>query len=138
VWLTAGDVELPDPLLFDDDPARQAECRRISVDGGTRCLPALGLVMDVAYFRDDICTVRAPFALVASGSCDTPAPYAYETVPADGIVVHTLAEPYPGTLYEISTADTCLPYIPPPRFVPHLRGPALPLAAFPSAHLVIE
>ncbi len=127
---------MPLPVMFD--ALRDVECRLERVGDVLRCLPIARDVDQRFYFSDAACTAPIDIALVASGSCDLHADYALLR-DADGQrIVRPLGDRFGGTLYEISTADTCLAYAPPARYVPHVLEAPQPLEAFAAATLVID
>nr|MDQ3370133.1 hypothetical protein [Myxococcota bacterium] len=129
--------ELPFRLL---DTVTGVTCMPWAVAGTLRCLPTATSgfeLMRVAYFTDAACLQPVELALHATGPC-TPAPPLVLTQVGDRVEVQPLGEPHAGALFEISTADSCLPVIPPAHLTAYRLGPAIPSDSFPAATLVIE
>ena len=106
-------------------------------DGSFRCLPANTLAAVTPYFADPSCLEPIEVSLVETGACDPGTRFAIDNRGVEP-VVRPLVAPFAGKLYEISTADTCLEYIPPKREVPFSVGAAMPASAFVNAQLVTE
>lgn len=126
------------PLSIMFDALRDIECRLERVGDVLRCLPLARDAYQGFYFSDAACTSPIDIALVASGTCDPHADYVLLGDATGGRIVRPLGDRYRGTLYEISTADTCLAYVPPARYVPHVLGAPQPLDGFAAATLVID
>ncbi|MBA3396056.1 MAG: hypothetical protein H0T89_25730 [Deltaproteobacteria bacterium] len=124
------------PVMFD--ALRDIECRLARVGDVMRCLPIPRDAYQGFYFSDAACTSRIDIALVASGTCDPHADYVLLGDPGGERIVRPLGDRYDGTLYEISTADSCLAYVPPARYVPHVLEAPQPLDGFAAATLVID
>jgi hypothetical protein len=136
VLLGDGATTLVDGLLFDRELG--VDCVRTAVgDGMYRCLPANTLAAVAPYFADELCLEPIEVSLVETGACDPGTRFAIDNRGAEP-VVRPLVAPFAGKLYEISTADSCLEYIPPTREVPFTVGAAMPPTAFVTAQLVSE
>lgn len=130
-----GATTVIDPLLYDSE--LDVDCVRTQIGDTIRCLPANTLASVLPYFTDAACTVPIELSLVERGRCDATTKFAIDhrgEVP----IVRPLVAPYTSPIYEISTADTCLEYIPPPREQAYTLDAALPLERFVDAHVVIE
>ena len=132
VLLSDGETTVLDSLLFDRELG--IDCVRTEVGGGYRCLPANTLATVRPYFADTACLQPVEISFVQSGACDPATRYAIDGRAAEP-VVRPLVAPFAGKLYEISTADTCLEYIPPKREVRFTVGAAMPSTAFVDALL---
>jgi hypothetical protein len=132
VVLSDGATTVLDSLLFDRELG--IDCNRTLVGGSYRCLPANTLATVAPYFSDPGCLEPVEISLVENGACDPPTRFAIDNRGAEPIV-RPLVAPFAGKLYEISTADTCLEYIPPKREVPFTVGAAMAPTAFVDALL---
>lgn len=136
VLLTDGETTVVDSLLFDRELG--VDCVRTAIGGGVfRCLPANTLAAVTPYFTDPACLDPIQVSLVETGACDPGTRFAIDNRGPEP-VVRPLVAPYGGKLYEVSTADTCLEYIPPKREVPFTIGAPMPPSAFVTAQLVTE
>lgn len=135
VLASDGATTVVDGLLYDSE--LDVDCVRTQLGDAIRCLPANTFATVLPYFRDAACTEAIEVSLVEVGACDPTTKFAIDNR-GSAPVVRPIGAPYEGTLFEISTADTCLPYLPPARQRPYLIGEALPLERFADAQLVIE
>ena len=136
VMLTAGTTTVVDSLLFDRELG--VDCVRTAVGNGMyRCLPANTLAAVTPYFSDAGCLQPIELSFVETAACDPGTRFAIDNRGTEP-VVRPLVAPFAGRIYEISTADTCLEYIPPKREVPFTVGAAMPPSAFVTAQLVTE
>ncbi|HTL35211.1 MAG TPA: hypothetical protein VL326_18915 [Kofleriaceae bacterium] len=118
--------------LFDDllhDDLLDTDCRRLE-DG--RCVPGTTAVVE-SWFADPACGQPIDVAMVPTGGCRAPMPYAERAG-----MFYPVRAPYAAQLYQLSTGDTCQIYNPPAPFVAHSIGPALGADAFARATLTIE
>jgi hypothetical protein len=135
ILVTDGVTTVVDSMLFDRELG--VDCVRTFVGAGYRCLPANTFATVQPYFIDANCVTPIEISLVENGACDPATRFAIDhrgNEPA----VKPLVAPFVGMLYEISTAETCLEYIPPARQVPFTVGATVPPSAFVSAQLVVE
>jgi hypothetical protein len=133
----AGDAttRVVDPLLYDSE--LDVDCIRTQIGDTLRCLPANTFATVVPYYSDAACTQAIEVSLVERGACDATTKFAIDTRGSEP-VVRPIDAPMTTPLYELSTADTCLEYIPPPRQQPHMLGAALPLDRFVDAQVIID
>jgi hypothetical protein len=122
-----------DHLPLHDDLVRDTQlgtdCRRLD-DG--RCVPATNAKVE-SWFADAACATPVDVAMVRTGGCNAPMPYAER----EGLF-YPVKDAYAAQLYQLSTGDTCQIYNPPAPFVAHSIGPALGEDAFARATLMIE
>lgn len=130
-----GATTVVDTLLYDSELG--VDCVRTQIGDAFRCLPANTFANVFPYFSDAACTQPIELSLVEQGACDATTKYAIDTRNPEPIV-RPLAAPFETPIYEISTADMCLEFIPPAREKAFTLGPAMPLDAFVAAHAVIE
>jgi hypothetical protein len=135
ILVTDGVTTVVDPMLFDSELG--VDCVRTFVGQGFRCLPANNFATVLPYFADPICQEPIEISLVEAGPCDSATRFAIDYRGPEPRV-RPLVAPLQTPLYEISTADTCLEYIPPGRQKPFTVGDAMPPSAFVDAQLVIE
>jgi hypothetical protein len=136
VLLSDGKTTIVDSLLFDRELG--VDCVRTQVRKGVfLCLPANTLAGVSPYFSDPACLVPIELSLVETGACDPGTRFAIDTG-GNEPAVRPLVAPYTGKIYEISTADSCLEYVPPRREVPFTVGAEMPPSAFVGAQLVTE
>jgi hypothetical protein len=116
-----------DGYLFDRQHG--SDCRPLDIGGVTRCVPHHALSHPV--YADDTCTTRALVALVQTRACEPPVQFTirffdetFEAYPIGGA-----APP----VYEVTTGDRCVPYLPPVGFAARALGAPLPAEAFASA-----
>ncbi|HEY5926997.1 MAG TPA: hypothetical protein VIV11_35160 [Kofleriaceae bacterium] len=121
------DLRVPDPLLFDRELA--TECRR---EGDARCSPVTDAMIE-QFFSDGACATRLDLALVPAGDCDPPVRFARK-----GDELYPLDQPFTGTIYWLSTGDTCAVYAPPVPFEAWTIGPLLDRATLVPAQLTID
>jgi hypothetical protein len=125
-------VRLATLPLHDDlvhDTHLGADCRRLA-DG--RCVPATTAKVE-SWFADPGCGIPIDVAMIRTGGCNVPMPYAERES-----AFYPVKESYAAQLYQLSTGDTCQIYNPPAPFVAHSIGPALGEDAFARATLTIE
>ncbi len=135
ILLTDGVTTVVDSLLFDTTLG--VDCSRVFADAMYRCLPATSLAQVFPYFSDPTCVSPIELAFVETGDCDPATRFAIDqrgTEPS----VRPLVAAYPGRIYEISTADTCLEYIPGGRQIAFTVGAAMAPQAFVGARVVVE
>ena len=130
-----GTTTVVDSLLYDSE--LDVDCLRTQIGEAFRCLPANTFATVLPYFSDPACTVPVELSLVEDGACDATTKFAIDKR-GDEPIVRPLAAPFTTPIYEISTADSCLEYIPPPRQKPFTLGAPLPLDRFVDAQLIIE
>ena len=133
ILMTDGETTVVDSLLFDRELG--VDCTRTLVGGTYRCIPAHTFATVVPYFRDPACVEPIDISLVLAGGCDPPTRFAIDHR-SGAPAVRPLLAPFAGKLFEISTADTCLEYIPPRRQVPFTVGAAVPPEMFVDAILL--
>lgn len=116
-----------DGYLFDRQHG--SDCRPLDIGGVTRCVPHHALPHPV--YANDTCTTPALVALAATRACEPPVQFAirffddtFEAYPIGGA-----APP----VYEITTGDRCVLYVPPAGVAIRALGAPLPPAAFVSA-----
>jgi len=130
-----GTTTVIDPQLYDSE--LDVDCVRTQIGDTIRCVPANTFATVLPYFSDDLCTQPIEITLAERGTCDATTKFAIDnrgTAP----IVRPIDAPFATPLYEISTGDTCLPYIPSPRLQPFTLGAAMPLERFVDAHVIIE
>jgi hypothetical protein len=125
--LVAGSSHMFDELVFDT--ALGADC----LPEAGHCRPATNSKV-LSYFSDAQCVVPLELAFVPNGSCDPTAPFAR----TDRGDIHELRAPYQATIYEISTGDRCVPFIPPPRMAAYAIDPALSFESFAATMIVAD
>jgi hypothetical protein len=130
-----GTTGVIDALLYDSE--LDVDCIRTQIGDTLRCLPANTFANVLPYFSDAACTQPIEISFVERGACDATTKFAIDNR-ADTPIVRSLDAPFGAPIYEISTADTCLEYIPPMRQQVFSLGAALPLERFVDAHVVIE
>ena len=124
-------IELAEGELADDllhDTMLGADCARTQLADAIRCVPVTAATV-VPLFADAQCSTAIDVALVPSGACDPPAPFA---AAATG-ELHAVGAVHATQLYEPSTGEICAPYAVPARREVHDVGPALPESAFVAA-----
>ena len=135
IFVSDGETTVRDSLLYDSE--LDVDCLRTEIGETIRCLPANTFATVLPYFSDDACTQPIELTLVETGACDATTKFAIDKRNAEPIV-RAIGAKYEATIYEISTADTCLPYVPSSRQQAYLVGEVLPLDRFVDAHVVIE
>ena len=106
----SGALRLEDTLVYDSE--LDSDC---APSGGV-CAPIAEL-RTTTFFTDDTCATAVELVLVPSRTCDAPARFAVrggEVVPING--------PYTAPFYELSTGDTCRPFVPPTPYTAHAVG----------------
>jgi hypothetical protein len=122
------EIRFDDPFLFDD--LLDAECRR---DVDDRCVPATGAQVQ-SWFADPQCQTAIDVAAVPSGSCDVPRP----RFARSGDTYFIATGPRVDTTFELSTGDTCKPYLPPAPLALYEISSALARTSFAAAELQID
>jgi hypothetical protein len=135
IFVGDGTTTVVDALLYDS--TLDVDCIRTQIGDTIRCLPANTFATVLPYFSDAACTVPVELSLVETGACDATTKFAIDTR-GDAPIVRPIAAPFSTPLYEISTADTCLEYVPPARQQAYSLGPAVPLDQFVDAQIIIE
>jgi hypothetical protein len=116
-----------DGYLFDRQHG--SDCRPLDIGGVTRCVPHHAISHPV--YADDACTTPALVALVQTRACEPPVQFTIRFFDAT-FEVYPLVDAAP-PVYEITTGDRCVPYVPPAGFALRALGAPLPAEAFASA-----
>jgi hypothetical protein len=135
IFVSDGTTTVMDSLLYDSE--LDVDCLRTQIGDTFRCLPANTFATVLPYFSDDACTQPIEITLVETGACDATTKFAIDKRGEEPIV-RAIGAPFTTPIYEISTADMCLEYIPPSRERAYMLGDVLPLDRFVDAHVVIE
>jgi hypothetical protein len=125
--VTDDGLRVADPHLFDSELG--GECRR---NDELRCVPVTAAKVE-PFFADSGCTIPLDLALVPTGDCDPPTQFARR-----GDTMYPLVRRSTGTIYWLSTGDTCGTYVAQPPFKAWTIGPPIDPSTFPTAELTID
>ena len=135
IFASDGETTVLDSLLYDSE--LDVDCLRTQIGDTIRCLPANTFATVLPYFSDTACTQPIELTLVETGACDATTKFAIDKRGEEPIV-RAIGAKYTAPIYEISTADECLEYVPPSREQAYALGEVLPLDRFVAATVVIE
>lgn len=118
IILRDGGLAVPDDRLYD--LATRAPCRRQSIDGTERCVPAL--LAPASTLATPGCGLSVPVVELPRRSCEEPAFASSFT--SDRSELHAIGAPVTEALYRFD-GITCAPYTPVDGAVVHAIGPPL-------------